>query len=110
METEVVGIEKKQKRLTIISNVISLVITCAVALGTIYGFVSDTSRTVEQHTEDIREIKLEVAKIHNDITNTAIFKGMTEVEQTNMKDRVKRIEEKQDKMIDLLNSIKTNQK
>ena len=103
-------LEKHLKRTTVVSNVVSLVIALIVALGTGYGFYYNTKSTLTQHTEDIKEIKQDVNAIKVDITSTAVFKGMTEIEQKNLQERVLRIEDKQDKILDVLNQInlKTN--
>jgi hypothetical protein len=87
---------------------VSLTAALIVALGVGYGFYYKTSSTLDIHSSDIKEIKADVVSIKNDMANIAIFKGMSEVERVNLQDRVSRIEDKQDKILDLLNTIKMN--
>jgi hypothetical protein len=107
MEAE--ALEKHLKKTTITSNVVSLLVALLVAVGTGYGFYYNTKTTLSQHSIDIKDIKQDVNVIKQDMTSTAIFKGMTEAEQKNLQDRLTRIEASQDKMLEILSTIKFNQ-
>lgn len=106
---EAATLEKHLKKTTIISNVVSLIVALFVAIGVGYGFYYTTKSTLQQHSIDIKDIKDDVSIIKQDMTNTAIFKGMTEAEQKNLQDRLTRIEASQDKMLEILSTIKLNQ-
>ena len=101
-------LERHIKKSSLIGNVISLGTALIVALGVCYGFYYSTTAKLNMHTSDIIEIKNDVSSIKNDIANIAVFKGMSEVERINLQDRVSRIENKQDKILDVLNTIQVN--
>jgi len=106
MTTEV--LEKHLKKTTIVSNVVSLVIALLTATSIAYGFYFNTNSTLEMHSRDIKDIKQDIGVIKQDMTNTAVFKGMTEAEQKAIQDRVTRIEDKQDKILEVLGTINRN--
>lgn len=101
-------LERHIKKSSLISNVVSLGTALIVALGVGYGFYYSTTATLERHSADITEIKTDVSAIKTDMANIAVFKGMTEVERVNLQDRVSRIENKQDRILDILNTIQSN--
>ena len=60
----------------------------------------------------IREIKTDVSAIKQDISSTAVFKGMTQTEVANVREQIRdiqqaqlRMEEKQDKIFEILTTI-----
>lgn len=106
MDTQ--DIEKYLKKSTLISNTVSLIIALVVAMGTCYGFYYNTQTSLGNHSIAIREIKDEVTDLKTDINSTNIFKGMTQVEQKSLQERVTRIEDKMDKMLEILSGINSN--
>ena len=75
------------------------------ALGTCYGFYYNTKNSIDAHSRDIRELQEDVTSLKTDVNSTNIFKGMTQVEQRSLNDRVTRIENKMDKALDILDRI-----
>jgi len=82
--------EAHLKRTTIISNVLSIVVALLVAMSVGYGFYYNTKNTLDEHSEDITEIKDDVNSITLHINEIDVFKGVSSTE-------IKAIEEKVDK-------------
>jgi hypothetical protein len=106
MNTDSLTLEKHLKKTTITSNILSIIIALVTGLGVGYGFYFDTTSTLDSHTIQIEEVKLEVKSLRNDITTSAIYQSSSSEQikalQSNLTD-VKasqiRIEDKIDKII-----------
>lgn len=95
-------LERHLKRWSIKANVIAVVSAIIMALSFGYGFYYNTNAQLQQNTSDIKEIKVDVEEINDKVTDNSVFKGSSQAELNALKDQVKRIEDKQDKMLDMM--------
>ncbi len=101
-------LEKHLKKTTITSNVISSFIAIVIALSICYGFYFNTTATLSAHTTDIRQVKEDVVDIKNKLSDNTSFQGVTQAQQNDMKARIQRIEDKQDKLLELMITVNKN--
>jgi uncharacterized protein HemX len=85
-------LEKHIKKTTLTSNFLSMFIALATALSVGYGFYYNTKITLENHTNDIQEVELEVKKIQTNMQEVEVYKGVSEVEVKELKENVNKIE------------------
>jgi hypothetical protein len=105
MNAEHITLEKHLKKATLITNFISgfVAVICALSVG--YGFYYKTSSTLQQHTNDIKEVKTDVSTIKKDIQEVDIFKGVSKVEVKNLEEKIIKLETNVSKMDDKLDQI-----
>ncbi len=98
-------LETHLKKTTIISNAISLVIAIVASLGVVYGFYYNTRSKLQDHTNEIKEVKTEVVEIKNKMQDAAIFQGISKTEIKALQDKVSGIEKTVDKMDDKIDRL-----
>ena len=67
-----------------------------------YGFYFKTTQTLEANTESIEAIQEDLDEMTDKVNDTYIFKGVSETEIGSLKEQVRKIDEKQDMMIQML--------
>jgi hypothetical protein len=99
-------LERHLKRTTLVSNVVSVIIALAVSLSAGYGFYYKTTNTLQNHTLQIEEVKVNVETLTDKVNNSAIFQGASaeqmkslETQVNDVKSSQVRIEEKLDRLI-----------
>ena len=105
MTTEHATLEQHIKKATTVTNFVSAFIAMICAIGVGYGFYYRTSNTLDEHTQDIKEVKSDVATIKNDIQAVDVFKGVSEVEVQAMNDKINALEQNINKMDEKLDKI-----
>jgi peptidoglycan hydrolase CwlO-like protein len=99
MTTEHLTLEKHLKKTSLVSNTISLVIAMITALSVGYGFYYNTKSTLNQHGNDIKEVKQEVRDVNQKINDTDVFKGISEERFKEMDEKITKMDEKLDKLL-----------
>ena len=106
MNAEHIQLESHIKKTTIASTIVTVVIALITALSVGFGFYYRTNSTLDDHTVQIQEVKVEVKEIKEAVNSSAIYQGASseqiknlEKEMTEVKNSQIRIEEKIDKLI-----------
>ena len=99
MTNEHLVLEKHIKRTTLLSNSVSLLIALFTALTVGYGFYYSTKSTLEQHSFDIKEVKVKVEKIDTKMNEVDVYKGISETEINELKTKVDKMDEKLDRIL-----------
>lgn len=104
--TEIALLEKHLKKATIFSNIISVAVALVSSSVIVYAFYYDTTKTLNTHTESIKEVQIDVDNIKTNLQDNAVFQGVskTEIEalkkqMTGIESKVDHIDEKLDKII-----------
>ena len=105
MEADHIVLEKHLKKATIYTNFISGIVAVVVASSVGYSFYYNTKSTLDQHTDDIKEVKKDVNEIKSDIQAVDVFKGVSEVEVKTLSDKINTIENNVSKMDEKLDQI-----
>ena len=105
MTSEHITLEKHLKKATAMTNFISGIVAVAVALSVGYGFYYKTQATLNEHTQDIKEVKLDVNTIKDDIQEVDVYKGVNKVEVKTLEDKIQKLEANMTKMDDKLDQI-----
>lgn len=105
MNAEHVTLEKHLKKATLMTNFISGLVAVACALSVGYGFYYKTQSTLNEHTEDIKEVKSDVSVIKKDIQEVDVFKGVNTVEVKTLEEKIQKLEANMTKMDDKLDQI-----
>lgn len=105
MTSEHLTLEKHLKKATMVTNFISglVAVICALSVG--YGFYYNTSETLDEHSQDIQEVKKDVNTIKTDIQAVDVFKGVSQYEVKTLEDKIMKIEGDVSKMDDKLDQI-----
>ena len=105
MTSEHLTLEKHLKKATMVTNFISglVAVICALSVG--YGFYYNTSETLDEHSQDIQEVKKDVNTIKTDIQAVDVFKGVSQYEVKTLEDKIMKIEGDVSKMDDKLDEI-----
>lgn len=106
MTPDSIQLEKHLKKITIVSNVVSMVAAVIGACLVGYAFYYDTTTTLNQNTNDIQSVKDEVNEIKTTLQDNAVFQGVSKYEieaikkqMNGVEDKVDRIDEKLDRII-----------
>lgn len=106
MNSDHLTLEKHLKKSTITSNLVSVVIALLTALTVGYGFYYNTNSTLNNHTNQINEVRTDVQDLKEAVTNSAVFQGSSSEQMKSMELQVNdvkasqiRIEEKLDRLI-----------
>lgn len=105
MTTEHIILEKHIKKATLYTNFISAFVAAVCAVGVGYGFYYNTSNTLDEHTEDIKEVKKDVSTIKTDIQAVDVFKGVSEFEVKALEEKITKLEDNVSKMDEKLDKI-----
>jgi peptidoglycan hydrolase CwlO-like protein len=105
MTSEHATLEQHIKKATVLTNFISALVAAVLAIGVGYGFYYKTSSTLDNHTQDIKEVKSDVATIKNDVQAVDVFKGVSQVEVKAMNEKINVLEENINKMDEKLDKI-----
>lgn len=98
-------LERHIKRANITSTLISIIIGTVTALSVAYSFYYNTMSTLNEHSEDIKEIKSDVGSMKGEIKDMTVFKGVSSSEIEALQKKVENVEAKMDKMDDKLDKI-----
>jgi peptidoglycan hydrolase CwlO-like protein len=105
MNAEHITLEKHLKKATMMTNFISGLVAVACALSVGYGFYYKTQSTLDEHTQDIKEVKSDVSTIKKDIQEVDVFKGVSQVEVKALEEKILKLESNMSKMDDKLDQI-----
>lgn len=105
MNTEHTLLQRSIKRTTVISNAVSVGVSVLTAVFLIYGFYYKTNTTLDNHTEQIKEVKVDVVNIKEKINEAQISEGVSKAEMRALQDKVNGIDGKVDKMDEKLDRI-----
>lgn len=105
MNAEHITLEKHLKKATVMTNFISGLVAVACALSVGYGFYYKTQATLNEHTQDIKEVKSDVNTIKDDIQEVDIYKGVSKVEIKVLDNRIQKLEQEMSKMDEKLDLI-----
>lgn len=110
MNAEHTILEKSIKRTTVVSNIISVAVSLGTALFIIYGFYFKTNSTLENHSQEIKEVKTDVTIIKDKLNESEVNAGVSKTEIKALQDKVNGIDAKMDKMDTKLDQILINSK
>lgn len=99
MTEEHLNLERHIKKTTLLSNSVSLLIALFTALTIGYGFYYSTKSTLEQHTVEIRDVKDQVIKIDGKMNEVNVYKGISETEIKELKQKVDKMDVKLDRIL-----------
>ena len=106
MNADHLTLEKHLKKTTFTSNLLSVFIALLTALSVGYGFYYNTNNTLNLHTNQINEVRIDVQDLKEAVTNSAVFQGSSSEQMKSMELQVNdvkasqiRIEEKLDRLI-----------
>lgn len=105
MEAEHLLLEKHLKKTTIISNLFSMFVALITATVVVYAFYYDTKETLNEHTQDIKEIKTNVNEIDNQIQDFEVYRGVSKSEFHALQEKVSSMEKTMDKIDNKLDKI-----
>jgi len=105
MNAEHTLLERSIKRTTVISNAVSVGVSVVTAIFLIYGFYYKTNTTLDSHTEQIKEVKVDVVNIKEKINEAQINEGVSKAEMKALQDKVNGIDTKVDRMDEKLDKI-----
>lgn len=105
MTPDQITLEKHLKKATIWANSLSVIFALAASLSVGYGFYYNTKSTLQQHSNEIQEVKVEVEEIQNDIQEVDVFKGVSEFEVKALEEKITKIEDNVSKMDEKLDKI-----
>jgi hypothetical protein len=105
MNTEHLTLENHLKRTTKVASVISGLIATLGSVGVVYSFYYSTRGTLLEHDEAIKEVKTDVSQIKVQMTNAAVFEGVSKAQYKALEDKVNSIDNKMDKIGDKLDQI-----
>ena len=69
------------------------------ALTVGYGFYYSTKNTLEQHSSDIKDVKIKVQEIDTKMNEVDVYKGISETEIKELKAKVDKMDEKLDRIL-----------
>ena len=99
MTEEHLNLERHIKKTKLLSNSVSLLIALFTALTIGYGFYYSTKSTLEQHTVEIRDVKDQVIKIDGKMNEVNVYKGISETEIKELKQKVDKMDVKLDRIL-----------
>ena len=102
---DVLEIERFTRKASVIQTLTNAGIAIVCALAVVYAFYYNTTSTLADHSEQIKDIHGDVSTIKEDLKNVAVFKGVSEAEINELKSKVDNIDGKMDKMNDKLDRI-----
>jgi peptidoglycan hydrolase CwlO-like protein len=102
---DVLEIERFTKKANLIQTLTNAGIAIACALAVVYAFYFNTTATLADHSQQIKDIHTDVNGMKEDLKNVAVFKGVSETEINELKGKVDNIDSKMDKMNDKLDRI-----
>jgi uncharacterized protein HemX len=105
MNAEHITLEKHLKKATVMTNFISGLVAVACALSVGYGFYYKTQSTLNEHTQDIKEVKSDVSTIKDDIQEVDVFKGVNKIEVKTLEDKIQKLESDMSRMDEKLDQI-----
>jgi Tfp pilus assembly protein PilO len=95
-------LEKHMKKWALKANALAVVVAVFTAASIGYGFYYNTKSDLRQNKSDITEIKDDVDEIKKTVTDNVVYKGTSTVEMKSMKESIDRIENNQDKMMEMM--------
>lgn len=105
MNADTLILEKHLKKTTIVSNVFSMVIALGTAIIVVNTFYYKTTQAIENHSQQILDVKKDVVIIKDKMNNTEVFQGVTSAEREAMNAHLNNVDLKVDKMNDKLDMI-----
>lgn len=100
-----ITLEKHLKKFSIANNVISIVVALGTALAVGYGFYYKTTDTLENHTQEIKEIKFSVDELSVAVGNTAVFQGASKEQIKALENQVSDVKKTQDRIEDKIDKL-----
>ncbi len=105
MHSEHLTLEKHIKRANFISTTLGIIVTVLCATTIAYGFYYNTKGTLNQHTEDIKELKVNVTEVVTKVNESAVYQGVSSTEIKALQDKVNSIDSKVDKVDEKLDRL-----
>lgn len=99
-------LEKFLKKTTITNSIVSIVLALITAIAVVLGFYYNTTSTINAHTIEIKEIKIEVKSLNDVLNQFSVFQNGEKEQIKALQDQIvdvkksqERIENKIDKLI-----------
>ena len=105
MTNDQITLEKHLKKATVWANTLSVLFALIASLSVGYGFYYNTKSTLQEHTNDIKEVKEDVTQIKNDIQEVDVFKGVSEFEVKTLEEKITKLEQDVSNMDEKLDQI-----
>jgi peptidoglycan hydrolase CwlO-like protein len=105
MTNDQVTLERHLKKATVWANTLSVVFALIASLSVGYGFYYNTNSTLQEHTDDIKEVKKDVTQIKNDIQEVDVFKGVSQYEVKTLEEKITKLEQDVSNMDEKLDQI-----
>ena len=98
-------IESTTKKINLTQQIVSISITIVTTMIVVYGFFYNMFKTIEYHTNQIKDLQTQIEEMHKTSEETAVFKGVSDVNIKNLEEKVNMIETKVDRMDEKLDKI-----
>jgi len=105
MTNDQITLEKHLKKATVWANTLSVLFALIASLSVGYGFYYNTKSTLQEHTNDIKEVKEDVTQIKNDIQEVDVFKGVSQYEVKTLEEKITKLEQDVSNMDEKLDQI-----
>ena len=105
MTNDQITLEKHLKKATVWANTLSVIFALVASLSVGYGFYYNTKSTLQEHTDDIKEVKRDVTEIKNDIQEVDVFKGVSQYEVKTLEEKITKLEQDVSNMDEKLDQI-----
>jgi hypothetical protein len=102
-DMESVEVEKALRKTSLMNTLMSLVVAILSTATIGFGFYYNTKATLSQHDSDIQEIKVEAQRTRLKINEIDVFKGVSITEIKNLENKVDKIDEKLDRILNKIN-------
>ena len=106
MTQESLILEKFLKKTTITNSIVSIVLALVTAIAVVLGFYYNTTSTINAHTIEIKEIKIEVKSLNDVLIQFSVLQNGEKEQIKALQDQIvdvkksqERIENKIDKLI-----------
>ena len=93
-----VDLKRFNLRISVIAGVVSIIGAALICMG----FVWNINSNQKKNTESIQKIEKNLDEMNSRLDATDVFKGASEVEMKNFKEQLDRVENNQQKILDLL--------
>lgn len=97
--------EQLSKKINLSQQVISIAVTIITTMIVVYGFFYNMFKTIEYHTNQIKELQVQIDEMHKTSEETAVFKGVSDITIKNLENKVGAIEAKMDRIDEKIDKI-----
>ena len=79
MSNHQVQVEQLGKKINLSQQIISIAVTIVTTMIVVYGFFYNMFKTIEYHTNQIKDLQVQIEEMHKTSEETAVFRGVSDV-------------------------------